>query len=172
MDNVGQVELHRFSDMPRMHYVFAIGITTLLKTAYFAYQTYQCVNNASKDYDCKWSGAGAIAFGPASVFWSELFGLCAFYAAVLALCFLVLEAPVYVLACHVGRRYGIRRNFAGVVYWMSAWMLAFLGLAGIGSFFDPRHVPWAVDRNVGSTFAVLGLLCGALYCAFAFLDRE
>jgi hypothetical protein len=166
-----QAERPQFSRTPLMHYVLAICVTAFAKASHFAFQTHECLNNSG--WDCSWSGASAIAHDPKAMpdIGSILF-LFVFHGLFLALCFLVFEGPAYAFACYMGRRCGIRRNVAGIAFWMGAWILTFLSLAGIGSFFDPRHVPWVVDRNVGSTFAVLGGICGGVYCALAFLHRD
>lgn len=73
IDHGKQAELHRFTDAPLTNYFFAICITTLAKTSYLAFRTYECLSSGSES-DCRWSGAATVGHDPTvPVFRSILF---------------------------------------------------------------------------------------------------
>jgi hypothetical protein len=176
-DDSGPSESPRFSDWPLLHYFIAILIINFFANFFYAYQIYGCLSRGN-DWDCKYDltaiGVNSSNAPQTFLIWDSLF-LSAFSGLVALSIFLVTCAPIYSLACYIGRRYVIRRNFAGIAFWIGAWILASLSLptlAGARALSDPGHISWAVDLANGLRFAVWGLFFGMAYCAFAFLHRD
>jgi hypothetical protein len=164
----------RFSDRPVFHYFMAICITIFAECFFSAHRIYGCISSGN-DWQCTFDPAAMGVEGSnASQTFLMLDSLfLAALSGVMALAILLVTcAPIYALACYISRRYGVRRNIAGVFFWTAAWILASLSLpimASARDLFDPGHVSWAADLAPGLAFAIGGLFCGTVYCALAFL---
>jgi hypothetical protein len=171
-------ELRLFSDRPVLHYFLAMSITCIAANFFFSFRIYGCLKSGNS-YDCAYDPDAPVLRGISRPdVWSALSGTLFFSAfgfLFWLLNFLILCAPVYALAHYVSRRCAVHRNVAGTAFWIGAWILAFLSapifiFALSGSY--PSRTSWTVYLSESTMFVMVGLFCGIVYCALAFLHRE
>jgi hypothetical protein len=163
-----------------LHYFLAISITSIMLAFVLSFRTYECLNSGNA-YDCSYEpdspamiGGGVSAPNLFLVLrTTALISICSGLISVVFL--LITNIPIYSLARYVSRHYRIRRNISGIVFWIAAWILAFLTLpilAGIRGLFDPGYVSGGVDLVFDLEFGIAGFFCGIAYCALAFLHQD
>jgi hypothetical protein len=171
---------YQFSDRPILHYILAIGITSIMVAFVLSFRTYDCLNSGNT-YDCSYDPDSPAMIGSAgstpNLFLvlraTTLISIC--LGLISEVCLLITNIPVYALARYVSRLYRIRRNISGVAFWIAAWILAFLTLpilAETRDLFDPGHMSWSVDLAFDLGFGIAGFFCGVAYCALAFLHQD
>lgn len=177
-NTVARSELRLFSERPVLHYFLAIIITSIAASFFFSFRIYGCLSSGNA-YDCRYDLSAPVFSGlspPDLLSVLRTTTLMSAYGGLFSiLSFLVLCAPVYVLAHYVGLRCALYRNIVGIVFWIGAWTLAFLSspILIVALFgFGPGHASWTVYLFESYLFVMHGLFCGIVYCALAFLHRD
>jgi hypothetical protein len=174
-----------FSERPALHYFLTICIVALMTFPIVWNAGYNCLSAGDEDrcyFDIimlqavGWRGSGAGIELMLKSFLVTLVKTLAFLLVVLAS-----HAPVFSLAVFTSRRFRIRQNAAGVLFWIAAWMMAALTLptfALVSLAYDPEHlvfgsgpVPWSEAILMMILFGVTGAIYGIIYCLIACRHR-
>jgi hypothetical protein len=171
----------RFSDLPMLHYYFTITILAAAHFVFSFFRIYGCLSSGN-DYDCKYdpdSPAMIASRAAGKPDFVSVLGSTTFISVTTDLFLfvnvLIWGIPVFALAYYVGRCCGVHRNSVGVVFWIAAWTFAFLSFPILSMIREPSnlgHRSWIVYLSDTYPFAMIGLFCGIVYCALAFLHRD
>ena len=139
------------SDRPGFHYFLTFCILALVRFPFSWARGYNCLSSGH-DYECTYDldrlqalGGGGSGGGADLLLNSLLITL---FVMLLALLMVrAMFAPIYLIAIYISRRCRIRRNLAGVIFWIATWIMMSLGLPLIEArhMFDPGHVSWHGD---------------------------
>lgn len=170
---------HEFTTRLWFNYFLTICFMTLIVDVHAGASAYSCLS-IGNDADCisdigrlKELGIFEIP-SPATlilpVLLNALIPNLALWPIVLITC-----TPIFLMAAYVSWRFRIRRNFAGIIFWIMAWILAVLGFplfcAALG-LFDHGHVSWHADVIFLLEAGGMGIACGIVFCLLTFQSRS
>jgi hypothetical protein len=174
-----QSNAHEFSVRPGLHYFLTICFMTLIVDVHAGANVYSCLSIGNDAYctsdigRLKELGVFEIP-SPVSlilpVLLNALMPNIVLWPIVLILC-----TPIFLMAAYISWRFRIRRNFAGIIFWIMAWILAVLGFplfcAALG-LFDHGHVSWHADVIFLLEAGGMGIACGIVFCLLTFQSRS
>jgi hypothetical protein len=83
--------------------------------------------------------------------------------------------PIFLMAAYISWRFCIRRNFAGIIFWIIAWTLSVLGFPLFVlayELFNHGHGSWYLDMNFILEAGGMGIACGIVFCLLAVRSRN
>jgi hypothetical protein len=173
-----QSDVHEFSTRPGLHFFLTICFLALAADVYAFASAYGCLS-VGNDLYCTYDIDRLKELGEFSIpsqtsiilrsLLSVLLPNLVLWPIVLILC-----TPVFLLAEYISRRCRIRRDFVGVIFWITVWTLAVLS---VPLFLEARalsyagHMSWHGDVIFLLEAAGTGVACGMVFCLLAFRSR-
>jgi small-conductance mechanosensitive channel len=168
-----------FSDDPVVHYLLTICIFALLPSALIGWGAYDCFVMGTPDAcgypeelgnpDLQTSPS---TFVPSKFALAMLIACFSYVASFFA--FFISSLPLYWIAFRLSKRWHVGRNVVGVIFWIAAWVIAtsILPLClAIAEMFHPNRVDWRAILSLSGAFAIIGIICGIIYCLLALVRR-